>query len=73
MGTNVLNILMNVTVFILLCSTLKVEAAGFSVSVEPFHQTTWHHIPEEHTLKMKFHFITTILNFKRSEGCGCCL
>ena len=43
MGTSVLNILMNVTVLMLLCSTLKVQAAGFSISMVPFHQTTWHH------------------------------
>ena len=68
MGTNVLNILMNVTVFLLLCSTIKVEAGGFSVSMVPFQQTTWHHIPEEHTLIMKFHFISNDFKLKISDG-----
>jgi len=67
MGTNILNILMNV-ILMPLCCTLKVEASLFFVSLVPFHQTTWHHIPEEHTLIMKFCLIVTILNFKISDS-----
>jgi len=68
MGTNILNVPMNVTVLLLLYSTLKVEAAGFSVSMVPFNQTTWHHIPEEHTLIMKFYFISNNFKLKISDG-----
>jgi hypothetical protein len=68
MGTNILNILMNVTVVMLLCSTLKVEAAGVSISMVPFHQTTWHHIQEEHTLIMKLYFISKNFKLKISDG-----
>jgi hypothetical protein len=68
MGTNILNVPMNVTVFMLLYSTLKVEAAGFSVSIVLFNQTTWHHIPEERILIVKFYFISNNFKLKISDG-----
>jgi hypothetical protein len=65
MGTNILTILMNVIFLMLPYSTIKVEAAGFSKSLVPFHQTTWHHIPEQHTLIVKYYFISN--DFKHQK------